>query len=101
VDIITNFLQILGIVYVVFLPGYCMSFLFFARSAINSIERFAFSIALTIAVVPIIIYYLNLIGIKVSKYSIIIEVSILIASTTIIASRTGKLKGSNEYKDNH
>lgn len=76
---------IFGSVYVLFLPGFIISYIFFPKTkqfeenskqdeknkeengkSIDWIERIALSFALSIAIVPLIIFYLNLIGLKIS-----------------------------------
>ena len=68
---------VFGSVYVLFLPGFIISYIFFPKTkefdseekekgAIDWIERIALSFALSIAVVPLAVFYLNLIGLKIS-----------------------------------
>jgi uncharacterized membrane protein len=71
----------LGTPYVLFLPGYIISFFFFKKDKIDPIERIALSFALSIAIVPLAIFYLNLIGMKINLIS-----SILTIATIIIIS---------------
>ncbi|MBW3538350.1 DUF1616 domain-containing protein [Candidatus Parcubacteria bacterium] len=67
--------MITGAVYVLFLPGLVLSFLFFRRGTIDLIERLALSFALSIAVVPLVAFYLSLIGIKISPVAVLLEVA--------------------------
>ena len=59
---------VFGSVYVLFLPGFVMSFAFFPlkQKSIDGIERIAISFALSIAVVPLAVFYLNLIGLRIN-----------------------------------
>lgn len=70
---------IFGSIYVLFLPGFIISYIFFPKTkefddrseenlpqGIDWIERIALSFALSIAIVPLAIFYLNLIGIKIN-----------------------------------
>ena len=57
---------VFGTPYVLFLPGYVISFLFFKKNKIDIIERIALSFALSIAIVPLLIFYLNLIGMPIN-----------------------------------
>ena len=50
---------ILGSAFVLFLPGYVWSFVFFKKEDIDIIERIALSFGLSIAIVPLIVFYLN------------------------------------------
>ncbi len=70
-----SFRIVFGSVYVLFLPGLVLSFVFFNKKEIDFIERIALSFALSIAVVPLLIFYLNLLGMKIN----------LVNSTLVIA----------------
>ena len=63
-----SFLQSLRIVfgsfYVLFLPGFVITYLFFKK--IDLIERIALSFALSIATVPLTMFYLNKLGMKIT-----------------------------------
>ncbi|MEK6855421.1 MAG: DUF1616 domain-containing protein [Nanoarchaeota archaeon] len=72
-----SFRIVFGSVYVLFLPGFILTYLFFPKTkefdsendsegAIDWIERIALSFALSIAIVPLVIFYLNLIGLKIN-----------------------------------
>ena len=77
---IESFRVVFGSVYVLFLPGFIISFIFFPKTkkfdeeknvkeesgAIDWIERIALSFALSIAIVPLAVFYLNLIGLKIN-----------------------------------
>jgi len=63
---------VFGTVYLLFLPGFVLSYVFFpqtARKPIDFLERFALSFALSIAVVPLAVFYLSLIGVRISALS--------------------------------
>ena len=69
-----------GSFYVLFLPGLVMTFAFFpaknqGEKEIDIIERIALSFALSVAIVPLLVFYLNLVGIKIN----ILNVSLVIA----------------------
>ena len=55
---------IYGVIFVLFLPGFVMSFVFFDNKKIDIIERIALSFALSIAVIPLAVFYANIIGLK-------------------------------------
>jgi uncharacterized membrane protein len=70
-----SFRIVFGSVYVLFLPGFLISYIFFPKSkefdsgeeeGIDSIERIALSFALSIAIVPLAVFYLNLIGLRIN-----------------------------------
>jgi len=58
---------ILGFILVFFLPGFAWTLVFFNRRQINVIERIVLSFGLSIAVVTLSIFFLNiLIGIRIT-----------------------------------
>ena len=89
---------IYGSIYVLFLPGFIISYIFFPRKnkdKIDFLERFALSFALSIAIVPLFIFYLNLIGLKINLLNSFLTIlSIIIISSLIIffRNRTSKRK---------
>jgi len=91
-----------GAVYVLFLPGFALSFVFFGRKAIGNIERIALSFALSIAVVPLLAFYLNLLGVKIALWPVILEVLAIIVISFIAALIMGRFKkGSDAHKSRH
>ena len=50
---------ILGAIFALFIPGYAMTYALFKGGEIDKIERIALSFALSIATVPLILFYLN------------------------------------------
>jgi len=86
---------VFGSVYVLFLPGFIMSYIFFPKkkhehfetdkNSIDFIERIALSFALSIAVVPLAVFYLNLIGVKINLLNSFLTIlGIIIISLLII-----------------
>lgn len=64
-----------GSVFILFMPGFAWSYVFFARKNIDWIERVALSFGLSIALVPISIFWLNwLFQIKITFLSTFITV---------------------------
>lgn len=95
---------VFGSVYVLFLPGFIISFIFFPKTkpfednekekgAIDWIERIALSFALSIAIVPLAVFYLNLIGLKINLLNSFLTIlGIIIISSLIIYLRLRKVK---------
>jgi uncharacterized membrane protein len=77
----------LGTPYVLFLPGYIISFFFFKKDKIDIIERVALSFALSIAIVPLAIFYLNLIGMKINLISSILTIAFIIGISLLFQKR--------------
>ena len=84
---VTGFLQsfriVFGSIYVLFLPGFIISFIFFRKTSekegIDWLERIALSFALSIAVVPLVVFYLNLIGVKINLLNTSLIILVIIA----------------------
>jgi uncharacterized membrane protein len=70
--------EALTALYLLFLPGFFVSFLFFARGATDIIERVALSFALSVAIVPLLVFYLNVVGVKIRTWTVIAEVAFVI-----------------------
>jgi hypothetical protein len=83
-----GFRIVFGSVYVLFLPGLIVSFLFFAGKEIDILERIALSFALSIAVVPLVVFYLNLTGLIINA----VNVSLVILAICLIGLIGIKIK---------
>jgi uncharacterized membrane protein len=67
--------MIFGGIFVLFVPGFCWSFLFFKRKSIDSIERIALSFGLSIALVPLIVFWLNWIfDMRITELSVVLTI---------------------------
>jgi hypothetical protein len=71
---LSAFRVVFGAVFVLFVPGFSLSYAFFGSKEIDVLERIALSFALSIAVVPLIVFYLNLAGMRISALSVSIVV---------------------------
>ncbi len=76
---------IVGIIIVLVLPGLTLSFVFFPRGKIDAIERLALTLALSLAVVPLLAFYANLVGIPITYESVLVEVVIIVITAGVIA----------------
>jgi hypothetical protein len=86
---------VFGSIYVLFLPGFVLTFVFFPKTrhfedekekgSIDWIERIALSFALSIAVVPLVVFYLNLIGVKINLLNSFLTIlGIIIISSVLL-----------------
>ena len=79
---------VFGSIFVLFLPGFVWTWAFFPEqhgeksSSIDWLERTALSFALSIAIVPLAVFYLNLIGIKIN----VLNSSLIILGVIIIGA---------------
>ena len=68
-----------GTIFVLFIPGFAWSFMFFRKDEIDWIERIALSFGLSIALVPLTIFWLNyLFKIKINAFNCSIAIFVLI-----------------------
>lgn len=77
---------IVGAVYVLLVPGLALSFALFSRGAVDWIERVALSFALSIAVVPLVAFYLNLAGVKIGALNVVLEVAAITVLGLVVAT---------------
>jgi uncharacterized membrane protein len=84
---------IVAAVYVLFIPGFTLSYVFFRKDTIDLLERIALSLALSIAVVPLITFYLNLVGVKISRTSVALEIALVILISLVIIGYKKFIRG--------
>lgn len=73
--------MIIGAAIVLFWPGFVVSFVIFRPKTIDTVERFTFSLVLSIAIVPLLTFVLNVLGIRITEPVILLEV----AAITLVA----------------
>lgn len=95
-EIIQYIIAILSAIFVLFIPGLSITFIFFKKDKINLIERLALSFALSIATIPVLIFYLNLIGVPVTTITVsIIVIGVILISLLIIEIQSILSKSKN------
>ncbi|PPA78865.1 MAG: hypothetical protein C00003105_01040 [ANME-2 cluster archaeon HR1] len=93
-DIISLLRMVLGSIFVLFIPGFAWSFAFFKKEEIDVIERITLSFGLSIALVPLSVFYLNyLFHIKINAVNsfLVIIVLTVIPLVYIHLQSTGKI----------
>lgn len=66
-EVLSIIRAILGSAFVLFVPGLIWTYVFFAKKEIDWIERIALSFGLSIALVPLSVFYLNKVfGVKIN-----------------------------------
>ena len=102
VSVLESFRIVFGCVYVLFIPGLIISYIFFPytkksedpsqKGSIDLLERIALSFALSIAIIPLLLFYFNLIGIKISFLNSFLVISgiILVSSGILFFMRPKK-----------
>jgi uncharacterized membrane protein len=73
-----SLITIIAIIFVFILPGFVLSYVFFKKRSISRIERLIISFLLSVAIVPLIIFYINLVGVKITGLSVSIEIILII-----------------------
>lgn len=94
-DIISLLRMVFGSIFVLFIPGFAWSFAFFKKEEIDVIERIALSFGLSIALVPLSVFYLNyLFHIKITAVNsfLVIIVLTVIPLVYIHLQSTGKIR---------
>lgn len=77
---------IFSVIYVLFLPGLTLSYIFFKEKQTDTIERIALSFALSIAIVPLFIFYTNLMGIPINALNVFLQILIINAAASLVIS---------------
>ncbi len=70
--------MVFGSYFVLFFPGYLLITLFFLPGELDVLERIALSFALSLAVVPLSVFYANLIGMPVTALNVFALVTFLV-----------------------
>lgn len=85
------FRVVFGSVFVLLLPGFVLSHWFFGGKELDPLERFALSFALSITVVPLIVFYLNIAGVKISVWlTIAVVLGVCLVSAIGILVKSSK-----------
>ncbi len=75
-------------IFILFMPGYCLVKNIFKENEIDIIEAFALSFVLSISIVPILTFCINLLGVPVNTLTIYcISATIIILSFIIYSMR--------------
>ncbi|MCA9375150.1 DUF1616 domain-containing protein [Candidatus Dojkabacteria bacterium] len=85
--ILLVFKQTRGLVllpYVFFLPGFLLSKVLFKRDIIDKVERVFISCLLSLTVIPLAVFNLSLLGVKINEINVLIISTVAIAVTLVI-----------------
>lgn len=81
-NVLEGFRIFFGSVFILFVPGFAWSYVFFAKKDIDWIERVTLSVGLSIAVVPLTVFWLNWIfDIKIT----LLNTSLIVCALTALA----------------
>jgi uncharacterized membrane protein len=84
-------------VFILILPGYVLSLAIFRKKKIDYIERLIVSFALSIAIVPLTVFHTNIVGVPITKLTIILQViGIVLVSWMVIEAQEFFRKKKNE-----
>lgn len=73
-----------GIFYVLFLPGFVLSWVFFSQGQLETIERILVSFALSTAAVPLVIFFMRLSGIKINFFTGSLAILMIIIPSLVL-----------------
>lgn len=96
--VIQSFRIVFGTVYLLFLPGFVWSWVFWKKSELDVIERFILSLVLSIAIVPLIVFFLNKVGVKINSLNSILEILAVIIIGIITYLIISKFRKSEVQK---
>ena len=72
-----SFRIVFGLVFVIFLPGFVWSFIFFQPNTLNPLGRIVISIICSISLISLTIFFTNKLGVEVSKFPILFEIILI------------------------
>ncbi len=75
IGLLESFRLVFGSLYALFVPGFLISHIFYEKNKIDLTERLSLSFALSISVVPLIVFYLNIAGVPVSTLNSVLTIS--------------------------
>lgn len=79
-----SFRLVFGSAFMLFLPGFVLTWIFWKKGEISHLERFMLSLVFSIAIVPLFVFLLNTIGILITALNIFLIVSGIIIIGVII-----------------
>lgn len=92
-DLVMALKLISGTVFILFLPGFVWSFVFFKKEEIDVIERITFSFGLSIAIVPMSTFWLNyFLGVKITLLNVSLMIFALIALAGVLIKKRDKIE---------
>jgi uncharacterized membrane protein len=89
--IVPLLITLMGIV-MLFLPGLAVSYLFFYKRTITHLERFVISLSLSLVLLPLLVFYTSLFGLRFTQLSAGITLSVLTVCATLTAFILHKTK---------
>lgn len=96
IDILMALRMIFGSIFVLFVPGLIWSFVFFDNKEIDWIERIALSFGLSIALVPLTVFYLNyLFSVPIN----LVNATITVVGICAVGGVLYKLKEEGKFED--
>lgn len=82
---------VFGTLYVVFVPGMLLTYVFFDENEVDMLERVTLGITLSLAVVPLMMFLLNRMGVKINTLTVFLEIfGLIFLSIGIIIFRMKK-----------
>lgn len=96
--ILQAFRIVFGMVYLLFLPGFVWTWVFWQKSELDGIERFILSLVLSIALVPLVVFFLNKVGVKINLLNSFLEIlGIIVFGFVLIIIQNKKFSKLKQY----
>ena len=87
-----SFRLVFGSVFMLFLPGFIVTWILWGKKTISPIERFVLSLVFSIAIVPLVVFLLNKTGVLITSANIIIIVAAILLIGGVILFYKYKFK---------
>ena len=82
--LLQSFRVIFGSVYVLFLPGFAWTWMFWKAGTISNLERSILSLILSMIIVPLFVFLLSKIGARITLINIVFEVLTIIVIAFVL-----------------
>jgi len=79
-----SFRLVFGVVFLLFLPGFFWSSVFWQKGGVDAVERLTISLLLSIGLVPLAVYWFHKIGVKINAPNVTLEVSAVITLGIVV-----------------
>jgi uncharacterized membrane protein len=88
-SILLAVVKVVGFIYILFVPGFVWSFVFFPKREISWVERIALSVAISVGLVVLSIFWLNwVLDVKITEISVcLVAVGLPLIALVFIAVR--------------
>ncbi len=72
------------IVLILFMPGFVISYVFFGKKDLTWAQRIGISFVLSIAILPLLVFYTNLFGLAISKETVTYQIIVILSIAGVV-----------------